>query len=103
MSLAIFAIGGLVSLLIWHLHMRIVSNMIVPSKKLRWFFGILGVFKLGLIAILLHVTITYFPSEVLPFVTGLLLFVLAILAEAARLAMRHFRLSQRSERGRDQL
>ena len=90
-SLAVFFCGGLVSLAWWQAHKWSVARMLTPSKKRRWLFAFMGIFKLVLIAILLHVMLNCFPLEAIPFVTGLLLFVAAILLEAARLISRHFR------------
>ena len=91
MSSIIFLAGGLASLLLWRMHKWTVVNMLSPSKKLRWFFALVGISKLALIAILLHIVVKHFPVEALPFVTGILLFVAAILLEAARLIVRHVR------------
>ncbi|MCL1893464.1 MAG: hypothetical protein FWG02_04400 [Holophagaceae bacterium] len=93
-SIIIFLVGGISSLILWHLHKWIVVQMLTPSVKRRWFYAIIGMLKLGLITILLYVIMKYFPREVLPFVTGLLLFVIAILIEAIRLTVRHFRLGE---------
>jgi len=87
----IFFLGGILSLLWWQMHKWGIARMLTPSKKRRWLFGFMGVLKLGLIAILLRVIVNIFPMEALPFVTGLLLFVVAIMLEAARLIFRHFR------------
>jgi uncharacterized membrane protein len=59
--------------------------MLSPSARRRWFFGLTDALKIIFVAALLGAIIKYFPSEVLPFVTGLLLYVAAILTEAARL------------------
>ena len=90
-SSVIFLAGSLASLVVWRLHKWAVVRMLSPSKKLRWFFALVGISKLVLIAILLHVIVKCFQMEALPFVTGLLLFVAAILLEAARLIIRHVR------------
>jgi len=89
-SSVIFLLGGTLSLVFWHWHKWAVGRMLTPSAKRRWFFALIGVSKLGLITILLYVTINYFRMELLPFVSGLLLFVVAILLEAARLTVQHF-------------
>jgi len=86
-----FLCGGLTSLVWWRAHKWAVGRMLTPSKKRRWIFAFMGIFKLALIAILLRVIMSSFQMEALPFVTGLLLFVAAILLEAARLIIRHFR------------
>ena len=84
-SSAFFFSGGLLSLILWHIHIRTVRLILAPSKRQRLPFVFAGVIKLALIMILLRVIMKYFPVEVLPFVTGLLLYVTAILLEAARL------------------
>ena|GEM_PF-342290 len=90
-SSIIFLAGGIFSLVFWHWHKWAVGKMLSPSVRRRWFFALIGVSKLGLITILLYVIMKYFAGELLPFVTGILLFVAAILLEAARLTVRHFR------------
>jgi hypothetical protein len=89
-SSATFFAGGTLSISYWLLHTWIVGRMLTPSKKLRWFYAVIGLSKLALIAILLHVIVKHFPAEALPFVAGLMLFVTAILLEAARLVICHF-------------
>jgi hypothetical protein len=89
-SSAVFLAGGILSISYWLLHIWIVGRMLTPSKKLRWFYAVMGLSKLALIAILLHVIVKHFPAEVLPFVAGLTLFVTAMLLEAARLVICHF-------------
>jgi len=90
-SSLIFLSAGLVSILLWRMHKWSVERMLTPSKKRRWFYGLLGLSKLILIAFFLSAIVNYFPTEVLPFVMGILLFVAAILLEAARLLIRSFR------------
>ncbi|MDR2697724.1 MAG: hypothetical protein LBB40_04525 [Holophagales bacterium] len=90
-SSVIFLFAGLVSFLLWVTQKWTVERMLTPSKKRRWFYGLLGLSKLVLIAFSLNAIVKYFPTEVLPFVTGILLFVAAILLEAARLLIRSFR------------
>ena len=90
-SSAFFLAGGLLSLLLWRIHTRTVGLLLPPSKKRRWAYVFLGVLKLALIMILLRVIMKYFPMEALPFAAGLLLYVVAILLEAARLLIRHVR------------
>jgi hypothetical protein len=86
-SSAFFLLGGALGLAAWRLHCWTVGQMLSPSVRVRWFFGLLGALKIIFVAALLGAIIKYFPSEALPFVTGLLLYVAAILAEAARLAV----------------
>jgi hypothetical protein len=59
--------------------------MLTPSLRRRWFFGVLGMAKLTLLALYLRAMMGCFPTEVLPLTTGILLFVAAILLEAGRL------------------
>ena len=83
-----FAAGGLGSLGFWFLHRLIVSRMLTPSRRRRWFYGLLGLLKLALIVLLLRGMMACLPREVLPLATGILLFVGAILLEALRLILR---------------
>jgi len=87
----VFSVGGLLSLSLWFFHIWAVSGMLSASLRRRWLFAILGASKLVLIVFALHAIIKHFPMEALPFVGGLLLFVAAILIEAARLVLCHFR------------
>jgi hypothetical protein len=89
-SSAVFFAGGILSISYWLLHVWIVGRMLTPSKKLRWFYAAIGLSKLALIAILLHVIVNHFPAEALPFVAGLTLFITAMLLEAVRLVICHF-------------
>jgi hypothetical protein len=89
-SSAVFFCGGIVSLIYWLMHVWFVGRMLTPSKKLRWFYAVIGLSKLALIVIFLHVIVKYFSAEVLPFAAGLMLFVAAMLLEAARLIICHF-------------
>ena len=86
-SLAFLA-GGAGSLVFWGLHRFLVARMLTPSLRRRWFYGLLTLAKLALIALLLHGMMDRMPGEGLPLATGLLLFVAAILMEAARLGLR---------------
>lgn len=83
-----FLLGGLGSLVFWGLHLWIVRGMLTPSLRRRWFYALLGLFKLALIALLLRGIMACFPMETLPLVTGVLLFVGGILLEALRLIVR---------------
>ena len=90
-SAGFFLAGGLASMAAWQLHKWAVGRMLSPRNGALWFFGLLGIIKLALIAFFLRVTIGCFPGEALPFVTGIFLSVAAILLEAARLTIGHFR------------
>lgn len=83
-----FGVGGLASLAFWHLHRVIVARMLTPSVRLRWFYGLLGLLKLALIAWVLRAMMVCLPAEMLPLSVGILLFAGGILMEAARLAAR---------------
>jgi len=84
----VFTITGLGSMAFWHLHRWIVARMLTPSVRLRWAYGSLIVVKLALIALILRAIMESFPSEVLPSVTGILLFSASILVEAVYLVFR---------------
>jgi hypothetical protein len=62
--------------------------MLTPSVRLRWGFGLLVLVKLALIALILRGIMDSFPLEVLPSVTGILLFSASILLEAVYLMFR---------------
>jgi len=81
----VFLVAGLTSLIFWQAHRWIVARMLTPSLRLRWFYAVLGLVKLALIAGVLYGMMEYFPGETLPLVTGVLLFVSGILLEAVRL------------------
>lgn len=83
-----FLAGGLGSLAFWLLHRFITARMLTPSLRRRWFYAILTVLKLALLGLLLHGMMGALPGEGLPLATGILLFVAAILLEAARLGLR---------------
>jgi hypothetical protein len=83
-----FGLAGLTSMLFWHLHRWIVVRMLTPSVRLRWGFGLLVLVKLALIALILRGIMDSFPLEVLPSVTGILLFSASILLEAVYLMFR---------------
>ena len=83
-----FGLAGLASMLFWHLHRWIVARMLTPSVRMRWAFGFLVLVKLALIALILRGIMDFFPVEVLPSVTGILLFCASILCEAAYLVFR---------------
>ncbi|HNX31199.1 MAG TPA: hypothetical protein PKM35_06300 [Holophaga sp.] len=85
---AAFAIGGLASIAFWHLHGWIISRMLTPSARRRWFYGALALAKLALIVLVLREMMVCFPAETLPLSVGVLLFVGGILLEACRLVVR---------------
>jgi hypothetical protein len=84
----VFAVGGGASILFWNLHRWVVAGMLTPSLRRRWLFGFLVLAKLALIVLLLRGMMVYFPLEVLPFVTGILLFSASIVMEACWLVLR---------------
>jgi hypothetical protein len=84
----VFVLAGLASMAFWHLHRWIVARMLTPSVRLRWLYGALVVLKLALLALFLRGIMDFFPLEVLPSVTGVLLFIASILVEAVWLIFR---------------
>jgi hypothetical protein len=84
----VFALGGAASILFWNLHRWVVGGMLTPSVRRRWIFGFLVLLKLALIVLLLRGMMVCFPTEVLPFVTGILLFSVSIVLEAFWLILR---------------
>ena len=84
-SAFVFLVAGLGSLAFWSLHRFLVTRMLTPKVRLRWFYGALTVLKLALIVWLVRGMMGSYPMESLPLATGLLLFVAAILLEALRL------------------
>jgi hypothetical protein len=84
----VFLAGGGASIAFWHLHRWMVSGMLTPSVRRRWAFGFLVVAKLALIVVLLRGMMICFPTEVWPFVSGILLFSVSILLEAFWLVFR---------------
>lgn len=84
----VFAVGGAASILFWNLHRWVVAGMLTPSLRRRWLFGFLVLAKLALIVILLRGMMVCFPLEVLPIVTGILLFSASIVLEAFWLILR---------------
>lgn len=82
-----FAAGGLGSMGFWFLHRWIIGQMLTPSVRRRWFYGLLGLLKLALIVLLLRGMMACLPREAIPLATGILLFVGAILLEALRLML----------------
>ena len=84
----VFAVGGGASILFWTLHRWVVTGLLTPSLRRRWLFGFLVLAKLALIVVLLRGMMVCFPLEVLPFVTGILLFSASIVMEAFWLVLR---------------
>lgn len=84
----VFAVGGLASIAFWWLHRWILTRMLTPSVRRRWFYAVLSVGKLALIALVLRAMMVCFPAETLPLSVGVLLFVGGILLEAFRLVLR---------------
>ncbi|MGA2080963.1 MAG: hypothetical protein ABSH53_10195 [Holophaga sp.] len=83
-----FAAAGLVSMAFWHLHRWMVARMLTPSVRMRWVYGFLVLVKLALLAWILRGIMDFFPAEVLPSVTGILLFIASIMLEAFYLMVR---------------
>jgi hypothetical protein len=84
----VFGVGGLTSLAFWHLHRWLIARVLTPSVRKRWFYGVLGLAKLALLAVVLRAMMVCFPAETLPLSVGVLLFVGGILLEALRLVVR---------------
>ena len=84
----VFAVGGITSIAFWLLHRWILARMLTPSVRWRWFYAVLSVVKLALIALVLRAMMVCFPAETLPLSVGVLLFVGGILLEAFRLVLR---------------
>jgi hypothetical protein len=84
----VFLLCGGASVLFWHLHRVLVTRMLTPSVRRRWLYGALVVFKLALIVLILRGMMVFYPLEVIPLVTGILLFSASILVEAFWLALR---------------
>ncbi|MBI4912492.1 MAG: hypothetical protein HY823_07125 [Acidobacteria bacterium] len=85
---AAFLAGAAGSLAFWGLHRFLVARMLTPSLRRRWFYGLLTLGKLALIALLVRGMMEVLPDEGLPLATGILLFVAGILLEAIRLGFR---------------
>lgn len=84
----VFVLAGLASMAFWHLHRWVIARMLTPSVRLRWLYGGLVVAKLALLALFLRGIMDFFPLEVLPSVTGILLFIASIMVEAVYLMFR---------------
>ncbi|HTL97587.1 MAG TPA: hypothetical protein VL181_02165 [Holophagaceae bacterium] len=78
-----FGAGSLASFLLWHFHVLIVKRMLTPGSPGRAGYALLSTGKLALIGLALAGIMERYPGEGIPFATGLLLSVGAILLEAA--------------------
>ena len=87
---AVVAFGGgaLASFALWWLHVLLVKRMLTPGNPGRAGYVLLSTAKLALIAAALAGIMERYPEEGIPFATGLLLSVGAILLEAVFLALR---------------
>lgn len=83
-----FGVGAAASFAFWWLHVLLVKRMLTPGNPGRAGYVLLSTGKLALIAAALAGIINRFPEEGIPFATGLLLSVGAILLEAVFLALR---------------
>lgn len=81
-----FGGGALASLALWSLHVLLVKRMLTPGNPGRAGYVLLSTGKLALIAAALAGIMKRYPEEGIPFATGLLLSVGAILLEAVFLA-----------------
>ena len=81
-----FGGGALASLAFWRLHVLLVQRMLTPGRPGRAGYVLLSVGKLALIGATLAGIMERFPEGGIPFATGLLLSVGAILLEAVFLA-----------------
>ena len=77
-----FVLTGVVSILFWHLHQWLVTRVLAPNVRWRLVFGLLIIVKLALLVLALRGIIDYFPMEVIPFTTGIMLFSAPVLVEA---------------------
>ena len=83
-----FGVGALASFGLWGFHVLLVKRMLTPGNPGRAGYVLLSTGKLALIAAALAGIMNRYPEEGIPFATGLLLSVGAILLEAAFLALR---------------
>lgn len=82
-----FGLGALASFGLWGFHVLLVKRMLTPGNPGRAGYVLLSTGKLALIAAALAGIMNRYPEEGIPFATGLLLSVGAILLEAAYLAL----------------
>nr|WP_320133146.1 ATP synthase subunit I [uncultured Holophaga sp.] len=83
----VFLTGGAISVGFWAVHRWLVTRMLTPSRRRRWFYAVLQLGKLALIGLLLYGMMGEFPGETIPMASGILLFVAGILLEAVRLLL----------------
>ena len=83
-----FGVGALAAFGLWGFHVLLVKRMLTPGNPGRAGYVLLSTGKLALIALALAGIMERYPEEGIPFATGLLLSVGAILLEAALLAFR---------------
>lgn len=83
-----FGVGATASLGLWGFHVLLVKRMLTPGNPGRAGYVLLSTGKLALIGAALAGIMNRYPEEGIPFATGLLLSVGAILLEAAYLALR---------------
>jgi hypothetical protein len=81
-----FGAGSLASFALWRLHVLLVNRMLTPGNPGRAGYVLLSTGKLALIAAALAGIMERHPEVGIPFATGLLLSVGAILLEAVFLA-----------------
>ena len=85
-SACAFGLGALASWALWSLHVLLVKRMLTPGNPGRAGYVLLNTGKLALIGLALAGIMERYPEEGIPFATGLLLSVGAILLEAVILA-----------------
>lgn len=83
---AAFGLGALASWGLWRFHVLLVKRMLTPGNPGRAGYVLLSTGKLALIGLALAGIMERYPEEGIPFATGLLLSVGAILLEALLLA-----------------
>ena len=81
-----FGAGALASAALWSFHVLLVKRMLTPGRPGRAGYVLLSTGKLALIAFALAGIMERYPEEGIPFATGLLLSIGAILLEAVILA-----------------
>ena len=81
-----FGVGASASFALWGFHVLLVKRMLTPGRPGRAGYVLLSTGKLALIAFALAGIMERYPEEGIPFATGLLLSIGAILLEAVILA-----------------
>ncbi len=81
-----FGLGALASWGLWLLHVLLVKRMLTPGNPGRAGYVFLSIGKLALIGLALAGIMERYPEEGIPFATGLMLSVGAILFEAVLIA-----------------